>query len=822
MSWLWVYVVFVCASISESVSTRGTHLYLNPLQPIAARVADLLPRLSFQQKIQQTYTTHTSSATAERLAANGVGGVKYESAFSCAEVADCVLKRNELQQLVLSKQGPHAVPISFVNEGLHGGAPTGTVFPMPVSQGCSWNQSLVRSIAQAISAEASAIGVDVVFAPVVNMMDDARFGRLQEGYSENPLLTSWLGAAAVRGLQGCSVNASAAECGPNSYLPPNAVVSLGKHFAAYGAAAGGLNGAPAEISNRTLFEIFLRPWKALAEAGVRAIMPSHNTVLGWPAHASDWLINGVFRDHFGFEGVALSDCNDIGVLRDFRIAANASHGAALGLRAGVDWDLQCGTDESSWSYNNLEQAITQGLVDKTVLDTIVAHVLTLKFANGLFDDRAIVNGTRAEIKARLDAQLNSQEHQTLAREAAEQSIVMLINKNSASLPWQGAHTLTQVALIGPTASAECNCSDAAVSLLGSYYLNPTPDVVTLDQGLHAVGIRTVWAGNIEASGGKPLTSDELSSRDKQAISDAVAAVSDPANQAAIVVLGDLSGHSCGEWGDRDDLVLQGAQLPLLQAVLEAADSSKHPIPVVVVLVHGRPQTFGPGSDGPGGLLSKIDALFAAWRPGQEFGHAMAALLIGRVSPSGKLAHSWPRSVGQVHSGAAPWLQPVVGKWASNKRGKHDDDGRWYDVYEASSNLDATPLFRFAHGLSYSSFVLVDLTIASHDPAAQVLWSVSVTVTNTGLFLADQIVQVYVQDPVGLPFVPFWKRLVGFARVRLPVKSSKQVLIEVLRDDVSQYSGAHEGPLRLTLYQGTYNVSVAFDSHTALLWKSIVV
>lgn len=204
----------------------------------------------------------------------------------------------------------------------------------------SWNVSLVGDIAAVIAAEASAIGVDTVFAPVVNMMGDPRFGRLQEGFGENPTVAALMAAAAVHGLQGRGDLPGATDV---SYLPLGKVNSLTKHFAAYGAAMGGLNGGPADITNRTLHEVYLRPWVAVAKAGARACMPSHNTINDIPAHGNEWAIRRTLRQEFGFDkGVALSDCNDIGVLLDFGFAKNHSHAAALALQAGVDWDLQCG------------------------------------------------------------------------------------------------------------------------------------------------------------------------------------------------------------------------------------------------------------------------------------------------------------------------------------------------------------------------------------------------------------------------------------------------------------------------------------------------
>ena len=280
--------------------------WLNAELPIDVRVSQLLAKMNREEKIAMTFATHTGSDIVKGFNKTGVGAAKFMSAFSCplTDTKSCVQQRNELQQM-FKEESRLGIPVSFINEGLHGGAAGGTIFPEPIGQAMSWNVSLVSKIASVIATEASAIGVDSVFAPVVNMMTDPRFGRLQEGFGENPIMASHMGRASVLALQGGPGNAS-------TYLPDGQVCSLGKHFGAYGASIGGLNGGPADVSNRTLHEIFLRPWMALGRAGVRAVMPSHNAVGDVPCHANHWMLQQKLRDEYGFGGVALSDCDDVG------------------------------------------------------------------------------------------------------------------------------------------------------------------------------------------------------------------------------------------------------------------------------------------------------------------------------------------------------------------------------------------------------------------------------------------------------------------------------------------------------------------------------
>ena len=221
------------------------------------------------------------------------------------------------------------------------------------------------------------------------------------------------------------------------------------------------------------------------------------------------------------------------------------------------------------------------------------------------------------------------------------------------------------------------------------------------------------------------------------------------------------------------------------------------------------------------LLAQLDALVAAWRPGEEFGNALLDLLTGAVSPSAKLSHAWPRTVGHVHSGATPWLQRVAGKWVSNRRGTIDPDGRRYDAY-STSNFDPTPLFRFGFGLSYTTFALAQLAVSACGAGTEVLWRVHLNVANTGAHSGATVVQVYVQDPRGLPFVPYWKRLVAFARVDLAAGASSDVTIDVRRDDVAMYDDSATGDFALELFEGVYALSVGTDSEYALLAANVTV
>eukprot|EP00041_Stephanoeca_diplocostata_P011307 m.184813 g.184813 ORF g.184813 m.184813 type:complete len:797 (-) comp18490_c0_seq2:182-2572(-) len=782
------YIVAVLSIVAlTGVKANNAKLWMNRDLSPNARAKLLLPELSLQEKIAMTWATHTSEKTAMKFNATGVGAVKFMSAFSCgSNMEQCVSQRNDLQRLFMNSSA-HGIPISFINEGLHGGASGGTIFPEPIGQSMSWNRTLVTAITSAIAKTASAIGVDMVFAPVVNMMPDPRFGRLQEGFGENPTIASELGAAAVTGLQGF-------RNGPEHYRLPEKVGSLGKHYAAYGAAIGGLNGGPADVSNRTLHEIYLRPWMALAREGVRAVMPAHQTVHDIPAHGNGWLIDTTLRNTFGFgNGIALSDCNDVGAIYDARFAANQSEAAALALKAGVDWDLQCGGDPVNWGYGNgyLEDALASGLVEESVLDAVVLRVLQQKFAANLFDSPYVpVDG--------VNALLDNPAHRQLAREAAEQSAVLLKNTNNAlPLTLRGK----KVAVFGGLAEG----GEAQGAMEGSYTLDGahTVSVAEAIQNASVVGAASVTVLNTC----NPQGTVTLGCTNVSGIA-AAASVAD----VNIIVVGDTL-QECGEWGDRDSLEMSGSQLQLIDLV---ANASAHGTPVVVVMLHGRPQTFGPGN----AALDKIDALLSAWRPGEEGGNAIVNLLTGVTSPSGKLAQSWPQTVGQVGGPSVPWLQRVRGKWVSNHRGCIASEGRCYSPY-TNSEYGSTPLFPFGFGLSYTTFSYVSAVIKPSADIAGMLaacgalspyanatvWTVAVTLNNSGSVAATEIVEVYIQDPSGLPFVPFWRRLVGFERIHIAPGATATVAVPIMWSHLAQY----DENMTFRLFSGTYSVYIGGSS-----------
>eukprot|EP01045_Picozoa_sp_COSAG04_P006376 COSAG04_NODE_312_length_17133_cov_31.976928_2_plen_596_part_00 len=580
-----------------------------------------------------------------------------------------------------------------------------------MTQGASWDVELIEDIGAAIATEARACGIDTALSPVLNLWVDSRFGRLQEGFSENPTLTAAFAIAATKGLQGQQ------PPGTWEYFARDKVVSLAKHYAAYGAALGGLNGAPAELSERTLRDVYLKPWRAFARAGGKAAMASHNTVLNRPMHANDYVTNTILRQEFGFgDGVIVSDCNDVPALVDFRVAANLSHAAASGIAGGVDMDLQCALAKNTTAYTHLTEAMAEGLVSLEKVRTAARRVLSAKFALGLFEAPFVDPAGAAKA-------LNTPEHRALALRAAETGVVLLANKRSL-LPL--GPDVKRIAVIGanggcePAAGMVC---DGRKNLLGSYTQwihypavnHSVVPVTTVAEALEAAcpDKQIEWARGaaIQAN-----PSAQAAAAEREAAL-ALAARAD----VVVAVLGDDL-KSASEWGDRDSLDLPGDQMPLLTAL---AATGK---PIVLVLVTGRTATFGDNS-----VLDNVTAVLSAFRPGQEGGVAIANLLTGKANPSGKLAQvrqrcfldvqrpfeachfstrlrvecflgracrlickvpmsqNWVRNAGQSMSGASPWLQWRVGKWVANRRSPTDPDG-----YTPPLANDVTRSATFSH------------------------------------------------------------------------------------------------------------------------------
>ncbi|MBX7541246.1 glycoside hydrolase family 3 N-terminal domain-containing protein [Qipengyuania sphaerica] len=606
----------------------------------------------------------------------------------------------ELQRVAV-EESRLGIPLLFSMDVVHGYR---TIFPVPLGIAASWDPMAAEEHARIAAREAAASGLHWTFAPMVDIARDARWGRIVEGSGEDAYLGSAMAAAQVHGFQGEDLSDSAT------------IMATTKHFGAYGAAEGGRDYAGADISERTLRESYLPPFRAAADAGTASYMTAFNAVGGVPTTANKQLLNDLLRGEWGYCGVLLSDWRAIEELMAHGVAGTRSDAARLALEAGVDMDMVADVFGA-----DLKTAIEARPSLEHQLDAAVTRILVAKEKLGLFDDPLAYHDTAREAEVIL-----TEDHRAAARRIAERSFVLLKN-DSATLPLAGQGQ--RVALIGALA-------DDALSQLGSWRAQgKAEDVVTLRAALQEALPGTSYTAGADSR------SDDASG---------IAAAVRAAHNADVVViaLGEDYDWS-GEARARSELTLPGRQLELFRAVKQAGK------PIVVVLMGGRPLAIPE-------IAEEADAVLATWLSGIEAGPAITATLLGNANPGGKLPATFPRRTGQVpftydHLPSGRPADPDLSK----------DTARYMD-------LPISPQYAFGHGLSYTTFDYGAAALsAASIPAQGGKITVSLRVTNTGERAGDEVVQLYMRDPVASVSRPVMQ-LRGFARVALTAGETKTV------------------------------------------------
>jgi beta-glucosidase len=551
-------------------------VYEDPAQPVEARIEDVLARMNRTERLGQLEQRRMKAGT-DRTDAALIAAGEIGSYLGAARDAG---PRNRLQRFAV-EESRLGVPLIFGFDTIHGFR---TVFPIPLGLSCAWDPSLVESVHTVAAAESAAAGVDWVFAPMVDIARDPRWGRIAEGAGEDPWLGSQLAAAAVRGFQG------------TGFGQTGRVAACLKHYVGYGAAEGGRDYNTTEIGLPALRNIYLPPFKAGVDAGAATLMSAFNCLNGVPASGNRFTLTEILRDQWGFQGFVVSDWNAVDELIHHGYAADRPQAAALALTAGVDMEMI-----SDCYRTTLPALLDAGKVPTAALDAAVRRVLRVKITKGLFDrpypEPATINQAAAT---------------ALAREAAARSCVLLKNQAN-TLPLRSPGT---VALIGPMAA---NRHD----LLGSWSgLGRDEDVVTLKAGLAAA----LSGATLRVAEGCDLIGNDVGGLD--------AAVK-VAQQADVVVLalGEPASFS-GENSFRSELGLPGVQQQLFDRIIATGK------PVVTVLFSGRPLAVPV-------VLEQSAAVLMAWHPGVQGGPGVADVLTGSVAPSGRLTASFPRNIGQV-------------------------------------------------------------------------------------------------------------------------------------------------------------------------------
>ena len=738
-------LLLVAASSCSAPSSGG----VSPASVAArdSRLPDsLLALMTLEEKIGQlTMAPAEWNQTGPQAPAGGDERVRQGRVGSFLSFWGAAATRR-MQRLAVEESRLH-IPLLFAHDVIHGWR---TVFPVSLAEAASFDTAAVEGAARIAAVEASAHGVHWTFAPMVDIARDARWGRVVEGAGEDPFLGSAMAAARVRGFQG------------DDLATPNTVMATAKHFAAYGAAEGGRDYNVADVSERTLWEIYLPPFEAAVRAGAGSIMAAFNEIGGTPAHASEWLLGDVLRDRWDFRGLVVSDWTGVEELLKHGIAAKPAEAAARALRAGVDIEM------SSTTYFDLVPAVESGGFPTAAVDSAVLRVLRAKQTLGLFDDPYRYSDTVRERRMTLTA-----EHRAAARDLARKAIVLLKNDVSGSAPTLPlAKDLRSIAVIGPLA-------DDARSALGSWAGAGKPeDVVTLLAGIR----EALPQARVLHARGAPVDTVETGGF---AEAERMAREAD----AVLLVLGEREDMSA-EAASRASVELPGAQEALARAVTRAARAADPGKPVVAVLMNGRPLAIP-------WLADSVPAIVETWFLGVEHGHAVADVLFGDHNPSGRLPVSLPRATGQapIYYSGKPTGRPPV---ASEKYTSKYLDVHW------------TPQWPFGHGLSYTTFAYGDLRLSADTIRAGDSVAVSVSVRNSGTVAGDEVVQLYLRDEAASVTRPL-RALKGFARIGLRPGESRTVRLTLRPEDLSLY----DLTMRRVVEPGDFTVFVGGSSDGGL-------
>jgi beta-glucosidase len=751
-----LFQVLIVLCTAGSLAAQDVPPYRNRNVAIEERVADLLRRLTLEEKVEQIiggrqYSLIDSTGRFKVEDAETVlrGLHSIESRFTPRETA---VLRNAVQRYLREKTRL-GVPALFMGEALHGFMQNGsTSFPQAIALASTWDPELVEQVFTAAADEMAATGVRQAFTPVLDLARDPRWGRTEETYGEDPCLVSRMGLAAVRGLQGTAY-----------LIDGHHVLATAKHFAAHGQPESGTNTAPANYSERILRETFFVPFQvAVQEGHAGSVMASYNEIDGIPSHINRWLLQKLLRDEWGFRGYVTSDGNGLDMLVEtHRVAADKAQAARMALAAGVDFDLSDGS-----TYQTLVEQVRQGAVTESELDTAVARVLTAKFRLGLFDNPY----SDPDYAQRT---ISSPEHQKLALQAAEKSIVLL--KNTGGLLPLDVARIKSIAVIGP---------NAADIHLGGYSREPAHGVSVLE-GIRkrvGTGVEVLYAPGCQITtakqGWRGWYEDHVQLVDPSAQGASIRAAAETARKAdvAVVVVGENESTNREAWseqhlGDRDSLNLLGAQDDLLKAVLETGT------PTILLLINGRPLSINYAAE-------HVPAILEGWYLGEEGGTAAAEALFGDINPGGKLPITFPRSVGQLPD---------------------------YYNHKPSMNrsyafTSRTPLFPFGFGLSYTSFRFENLRVEPAQIKAGEKAVVSVNITNTGNREGDEVAEFYAHQRVASVTRPVMQ-LRAFKRVTLRPGETTAVKFTISSEDLALLSVS----MQRVVESGVYDIMVGPSS-----------
>ena len=717
-------------------------------------IDDLMSKMSLEEKIGQLNLTTAggfvtgaavNEKTQQKIEAGQIGGML--NGFSVAAM--------KASQEIAVKDSPHHIPILFGMDVIHGFR---TVFPIPLAMSCMWDMTLVEKSARIAAQEATSSGIAWTYSPMVDIARDPRWGRIAEGAGEDPWLGSQVARALVKGYQGDDLTKN------------NTMMACVKHFALYGAAEGGRDYNTVDMSRLAMYNFYLPPYKAAVDAGAGSVMTSFNVVDYIPATGNHWLLTELLRNQWGFKGFVVTDYTAINEMINHGMG-NLQEVSALALKAGTDMDMV-----GEGFLTTLKKSLDEGKITINDINQACRRVLEAKYKLGLFDDPfRYLDENRAKTDLMTPGNLKT------AREIAERSMVLLKNADHI-LPLKKSGT---IAVIGPL-------GDSKPDMIGTWAMGGDRNTIsTVVEGLKNIGgdnVNVLYAKGSELSdnpmlknassplgmqGGNSNTNNNRTA--EEMLEDAIST----ANKADVVVavLGEPSSWS-GEASSMSYIGLQKVQENLLKELLKTGK------PVVLVLINGRPMTLTWENE-------HVSSILEAWAGGTEAGNAIAAVLFGDYNPAGKLTTTFPMSVGQI---------PLYYNHLNTGR-PMDPRNKFTSKY---LDIPNDPVYPFGYGLSYTTFEYGDIKLSKTQLKGDEKLTATITVTNTGKVAGEEVVQLYIRDPVASISRPV-KELKNFKKIMLQPGEKKDVSIDVTTADLMFYNSELKHvwePGQFIIYMGT--------------------
>ncbi len=697
---------------------------LEPPNEMNTKINDLMDQMTLEEKIGQMnlyngFWEVTGPAPEEGDAANKYKHLKQGQVGAMLNIHG-VENVRKLQELVVN-ESRLGIPLLFGYDVIHGYK---TLAPIPLAEAASWDLEAIEKSSRIAAIEASSVGINWTFAPMVDISRDARWGRVMEGGGEDPYLGSRIAIARVKGFQGEDLSAV------------NTIVACAKHFAGYGFAEAGRDYNTVDIGTSTLYNIVFPPFQAAVDHGVRTIMNSFNILNGVPATGDTFLQRDLLKQRWGFDGFVVSDWGSTGEMINHGFARDASHAAELAANSGSDMDME------SYAYvNHLKALVDSGKVDIATIDNAVERILKVKFELGLFDDPYKYCDPEREKEL-----IYHKDHQNAVLDMAKRSMVLLKNETNLLPLSRGQQKIAVIGALAndknsPLGSWRLSSDDnTAVSVLEG--LKSYTDQVTYAKGADLVTAETTFINEVP-----------INETDKSGFRDAVKLARK--SNVVVMVLGE-HGYQSGEGRSRTQLDLPGVQQELLEAVYEANKN------IILILMNGRPLAIPWAAE-------HVPTILESWHLGSQSGNAIAEVLFGEYNPSGKLPMTFPRSVGQV---------PIFYNHYNTGRPDGLDIVFWSHYMDESN----APLYPFGHGLSYTTF---DYTNLSVEVSGASKVNVKVTVTNSGQMAGEEVTQVYIRDVVASVVRPV-KELKGFKKFSLEPGQSRIVEFQLTEKELGFY------------------------------------